>query len=335
MHHIREVLPDLKLKIAQQLQKSRVELGELGDQVNDSDTYLVRTSIRSDSWAAVSAHRYFLHTAHWRIAPLTWHVLPGRGVCRGAGVLSEQPSALDHHRVLRRVPDHAGRLLGQLVQLGARWRYAVRHATASRGRLAGLTSRLREGAQVRSVCDGHGPGARISFVFHEIFANGIRELDPFDQVSDADIRTILYNAAVCERQRRRRRIVARRRASTERRLTLRARGGKAVDVTARTHQGASPSLFVSGQSFEVLVRLQIKRLEDPAAQCVQMVYDELLRILAQLEQRKAFKRFPLLKERFHAAVITFFKRAMDPTLKLVSDLIKCVMPSPPPPLPGR
>ena len=39
-------------------------------------------------------------------------------------------------------------------------------------------------------------GARISFVFHEIFANGIRELDPFDQVTDADIRTILYNASV-------------------------------------------------------------------------------------------------------------------------------------------
>ena len=51
---------------------------------------------------------------------------------------------------------------------------------------------------VRScVClDASHPGARISFVFHEIFANGIRELDPFDQVTDADIRTILYNASV-------------------------------------------------------------------------------------------------------------------------------------------
>jgi replication fork clamp-binding protein CrfC len=60
---------------------------------------------------------------------------------------------------------------------------------------------------------------------------------------------------------------------------------KWVDVCVGT-QGASPSLFVSGQSFEVLVRLQIKRLEEPALQCVQMIYDELLRILAQLEQRK-------------------------------------------------
>ena len=45
-------------------------------------------------------------------------------------------------------------------------------------------------------------GARISFVFHEIFANGVRELDPFDQISDADIRTVLYNAAVRRMSRR-------------------------------------------------------------------------------------------------------------------------------------
>jgi len=42
MHHIREALPDLKLKIAQQLAKYRAELAELGDQLADSDSYLVR-----------------------------------------------------------------------------------------------------------------------------------------------------------------------------------------------------------------------------------------------------------------------------------------------------
>ena len=39
---------------------------------------------------------------------------------------------------------------------------------------------------------------------------------------------------------------------------------------------------------------------------------------------QAFKRFPALKDRFHSAVINFFKRAMEPTLKLVTDLIKYV-----------
>jgi len=39
-------------------------------------------------------------------------------------------------------------------------------------------------------------GARISFVFHELFSNGVKTLDPYDQVKDADIRTILYNSSV-------------------------------------------------------------------------------------------------------------------------------------------
>lgn len=39
-------------------------------------------------------------------------------------------------------------------------------------------------------------GARISFVFHEIFASGINSIDPLDQITDNDIRTVLYNASV-------------------------------------------------------------------------------------------------------------------------------------------
>jgi dynamin 1-like protein len=39
-------------------------------------------------------------------------------------------------------------------------------------------------------------GARISFVFHELFNNGVKSIDPFDQVKDGDIRTMLYNSSV-------------------------------------------------------------------------------------------------------------------------------------------
>ena len=41
-------------------------------------------------------------------------------------------------------------------------------------------------------------GARISFVFHELYNNGVRTIDPFDQVKDGDIRLILYNSSVCQ-----------------------------------------------------------------------------------------------------------------------------------------
>jgi dynamin 1-like protein len=41
-------------------------------------------------------------------------------------------------------------------------------------------------------------GARIAFVLHEIFGSAIRSMDPFDQIKDVDIRTILYNSSVSD-----------------------------------------------------------------------------------------------------------------------------------------
>jgi len=124
-------------------------------------------------------------------------------------------------------------------------------------------------------------GARISFVFHELFNNGIKTIDPFDQVKDGDIRTILYNSS-----------------------------------------GSTPALFIGTTAFEVIVKQQIKRLEDPGLKCCQLVYDELIRILGQILQKMtAFRRYPALRERFNSVVVNFFKNAMAPTTKLVSDMV--------------
>ncbi|GAQ36913.1 vacuolar protein sorting-associated protein 1 [Aspergillus tubingensis] len=123
-------------------------------------------------------------------------------------------------------------------------------------------------------------GARISFVFHELYSNGIKAVDPFDHVKDIDIRTILYNSS-----------------------------------------GPSPALFVGTTAFELIVKQQIKRLEDPSLKCISLVYDELVRILGQLLNKSLFRRYPMLKEKFHAVVIGFFKKSMEPTNKLVRDLV--------------
>lgn len=123
-------------------------------------------------------------------------------------------------------------------------------------------------------------GARISFVFHELYANGVKAIDPFDQIKDTDIRTILYNSS-----------------------------------------GSSPALFVGTAAFEVIVKQQIRRLEEPSIKCINLIYDELVRILSQLLGKQLFKRYPLLRERFYQVVINFFKKAMQPTHKLVQDLI--------------
>lgn len=141
----------------------------------------------------------------------------------------------------------------------------------------------------RTVLDGNNTelsstelsgGARISFVFHELYSNGVKAVDPFDQVKDVDIRTILYNSS-----------------------------------------GSSPALFVGTTAFELIVKQQIKRLEEPSLKCVSLVYDELVRILTQLLGKHLYRRYPQLKEKIHGVVISFFKKAMEPTNKLVRDLV--------------
>jgi dynamin 1-like protein len=61
--------------------------------------------------------------------------------------------------------------------------------------------------EFRTVIDGNSHdlssfelsgGARISFVFHELYSNGVQAIDPLDQIKDVDIRTILYSASVSD-----------------------------------------------------------------------------------------------------------------------------------------
>lgn len=140
--------------------------------------------------------------------------------------------------------------------------------------------RVLEGANQELSSIELSGGARISFVFHELYSNGVKAVDPFDQVKDIDIRTILVNSS-----------------------------------------GPSPALFVGTAAFELFVKQQIKRLEDPSLKCVSLVYDELVRILGQLLNKPLFRRYPSLKEKFHSVVINFFKKVLETTNKLVKDLV--------------
>lgn len=143
--------------------------------------------------------------------------------------------------------------------------------------------------EYRTILDGNSQdlstselsgGARISFVFHELYANGIKAVDPYDQVKDVDIRTILYNSS-----------------------------------------GSSPALFVGTEAFEVIVKQQIKRFEEPSLKCVSLVYDELVRILNHILQKPIYKRYPNLKEQLSETVVAFLRDRLMPTNTLVSDLV--------------
>jgi dynamin 1-like protein len=123
-------------------------------------------------------------------------------------------------------------------------------------------------------------GARINYIFTEIFATSLMTVGAFDGLTDDEIRTTITNA-----------------------------------------NGTRRALFVPEISFDILVRRQIARLEQPGGQCVDLVYEELQRIAAQSEP-KELTRFPILKERMVDVVSVLLKRCMSPTQMMVTNLVK-------------
>lgn len=123
-------------------------------------------------------------------------------------------------------------------------------------------------------------GARVSFVFNELYSKGVEAIDPFEYIKDVDIRTILYNSS-----------------------------------------GSTPSLFVATQGFEVIVKQQIGRFEDPSLRCVTLVYEELLKIINNILLRPEFRRYPQLATQLNQECVQFLQELLVPTKKLVKDMI--------------
>lgn len=208
----------------------------------------------------------------------------------GTPYLARKLNVILMHHIRATLPDIKARIAVQLAKYQAELK-SLGGAMGETNPASVVLSTITEFcAEFRTVIDGNtndlqsnelSGGARISFVFHELFNNGVKSIDPFDQVKDGDIRTILYNSS-----------------------------------------GSTPALFVGTTAFEVIVKQQIRRLEDPSLRCCALIYDELIRILNQLLHRtQSFKRYPELRDRFNQTVIAFFKNAMVPTNKLVGDMV--------------
>mmetsp|Transcript_91179 Transcript_91179/g.181818 ORF Transcript_91179/g.181818 Transcript_91179/m.181818 type:complete len:546 (+) Transcript_91179:587-2224(+) len=123
-------------------------------------------------------------------------------------------------------------------------------------------------------------GARISYIFTEIFGRSLQAMSPFDGLSDDDIRTAICNA-----------------------------------------NGTRQSLFVPEISFDLLVRRQITRLEQPGLQCIDLVFDELQRMAAQCETTE-LTRFPELRDRVVDVVNLLLRKCVAPTQNMIGNLIK-------------
>ena len=122
-------------------------------------------------------------------------------------------------------------------------------------------------------------GARINYIFTEVFAKCLRYITPDDGLTMNDIRTAIQNAT-----------------------------------------GPRASLFVPEVSFELLVRRQISRLEEPSLQCVELVYDELQRIVSSLDTAE-FQRFQTLRERVMQVVSRMLQNLKVPTRKMITNVI--------------
>ena len=129
------------------------------------------------------------------------------------------------------------------------------------------------------ICELYG-GARIAYIFKEIFGKSLKNMDPFDGLDDEDIRTAIANAT-----------------------------------------GPRPTLFVSEYSFDLLVRRQIAKLEQPGLQCVDLVFDEMQRMAYQAEAAE-LTRFPDLRDNLFEIVNNLLRNSVAPTQKMISNLVQ-------------
>ena len=86
--------------------------------------------------------------------------------------------------------------------------------------------------------------------------------------------------------------------------------------------GPRPALFVSEIAFELLVKKQIRLLLPPSLQCVELVYEELQRIIQYcLSQIRDFQRFPVLRDRMNQVVTSLLRQRLPITNAMVENLI--------------
>ena len=213
----------------------------------------------------------------------------------GTSTLSKMLNSILMHHIRDCLPEIKNRITGMMADIQQELdALGTPTGDISRATLGGsLLSLLSKfAASFGNAVDGKGTsadgvemnelygGARISYIFNEIFGRSLTSIDPFDGLTDEDIRTAICNA-----------------------------------------NGPRPSLFVPEISFDLLVRRQISRLEQPGLQCIDLVYDELQRMSSQCEPTE-LQRFPDLRDRMCDCVSSLLRRCVSPTQMMISNLIK-------------
>ena len=136
-----------------------------------------------------------------------------------------------------------------------------------------------EGRFVKDTASELKGGSRLNYIYYEVYNSAISNIDPFDALTDDDIKTAIRNAS-----------------------SLR------------------PNLFVPEVAFEVLSKQQINRLESPSLQCVQLVYEELRRVVNEIEMQELL-RFQNLRKKIVEVMLGLLNKQLKPTNQMVRSLI--------------
>lgn len=133
---------------------------------------------------------------------------------------------------------------------------------------------------IKELCGG----ARIYYIYNEVFGSSLASINPTQNLSVKDIRTAIRNSL-----------------------------------------GPRPSLFVPELAFDLLVKPQIKLLEDPSRRCVELVYEELMKIvhlICNAGSHVDMTRYPRLQAKLMETVSDLLRERLGPTIKYVESMIE-------------
>ena len=93
-----------------------------------------------------------------------------------------------------------------------------------------------------------------------------------------------------------------------------------IRTAIRNSTGPRPSLFVPELAFDLLVKPQIKLLESPSERCVELVYEELIKVCHTCGSQELL-RFPRLQGKLIEVVSDLLRERLGPSSSYVESLI--------------
>jgi dynamin 1-like protein len=94
-----------------------------------------------------------------------------------------------------------------------------------------------------------------------------------------------------------------------------------IRTAIRNSTGPRPSLFVPELAFDLLVKPQIKLLQSPSHRCVELVYEELMKICHNCGNSE-LSRYPKLQQALIEVVSDLLRERLGPTISYVESLIE-------------